>query len=356
MGHLAGSSELSATCSEYRNEYRELHERWAQIVSHTSTPFCFHRRVTCCPHKVKPPTPSKPNVTETNPPNPAKKGSEEKNPPTNPNQPKKPQPNPEQTRPENQLPLTYADRYHNPRHKSHGRKTETIPTLGYQNQSSSEKATRTSKRSNRLLRLALGAPETSARSFPNSMANHCLSWQVVHSTSFSPISRRLLPPQARQATRSASLKPRLEIVAACGLSFTARRRSTTSVGEAAPDFRLTWRLGNRRTSAKLQRTKKSTIRISVLSSTPRVALSSSGDCHRRSESADQTTSKNTPFTVSFRNHASFSRQRKSGVTSLRDTKLHGKSRVKFLETLQTIDDALSSYNLNTRRRNASRGS
>jgi hypothetical protein len=85
-------------------------------------------------------------------------------------------------------------------------------------------------------------------------------------------------------------------------------------------------------------------------------LSSSGDCHRLSESADQTTSKNTPFTVRLSSHASSSRQRKSGVTSLRDTKLHGKPRWKFLETLQTIDHALSSNNSNTRRRNASRGS
>lgn len=135
-----------------------------------------------------------------------------------------------------------------------------------------------------------------------SMANHCLSWHLVHSTSFWPITPRLLPPQARQATRSASLWPRLGIVVTCGV--TARRRSTTSTGEIAPDLRFTCRLGNGRVSAKFQRTRKSTIRISVLSSTPDAASSSFADCHRCSESADQTTSRNTPFTVSFRSNPS----------------------------------------------------
>jgi hypothetical protein len=137
----------------------------------------------------------------------------------------------------------------------------------------------------------------------------------------------------------------LGIVVTCGV--TARRRSTTSTGEIAPDLRFTCRLGNGRVSAKSQRTRKSTIRISVLSSTPDAASSSFADCHRCSESADQTTSRNTPFTAATRSHPSSRWQRKFGVTSLRKTKLHRKLRPRFLGAAETHCLALNQRKLNT---------
>lgn len=180
---------------------------------------------------------------------------------------------------------------------------------------------------------------------------------MVHSTSFSPTTRKPRPPHTRQATRSASLAPRLRavLVTACGVSLTARRRPTTSVGDSEPDLRLTCRPGERRTSAKFQRTRKSTMRINVLSSAPETALSSFAESHRSSDRADHTPSRNTLLTVSFRTHASPHRQRKSRVTRLCEAKSHRKLSRKFLETPQMQGVALSSRKVSTRCSNPSRG-
>jgi hypothetical protein len=131
------------------------------------------------------------------------------------------------------------------------------------------------------------------------------------------------------------------------VSFTARRRPTTSVGEIAPDLRLTCKLGERRTSAKFQRTRKSTMRVNVLSSAPEAALSSLAESHWSSESADHTTSRNTLFTASIHNHASSSRQPKRDVTGLGNQRSHRRLLRKLLESLSALNGALGLDKLNT---------
>ena len=125
------------------------------------------------------------------------------------------------------------------------------------------------------------------------MANHCLSWHFVHSTSFSARKVRLRLPQARHATRSANLaRPFCFKRVGWGL-VTVRSRPTTWTGDSAPAFLLIRSSGNLPVSTKSQRTRKSTTRFKVSSSTPEVFSRASADSHLSSGRAAQTVSRNT---------------------------------------------------------------
>jgi len=124
-----------------------------------------------------------------------------------------------------------------------------------------------------------------------SMVYHCRSEHLLHSTSFSPITRRLLPPQALQATRSANL-PRPPGISNSGwLVVTERSKLTTSTGEIVPAFRLICSSGKCLLSTNSQRTKKSTTRFNVPSSSPEASSKALADSHLPSGRTDQTLSR-----------------------------------------------------------------
>ena len=123
-----------------------------------------------------------------------------------------------------------------------------------------------------------------------SRANHCFSWQVVHSTSLEPLKVRFLCPQARQATLVATRTRPFGV--GDSVSLIERSALTISTGETAPGFRLISMPGYCLTSTNSQRTRKSTARFSVPSSKPEVSFSASGVSHSSSGIADQTVSRN----------------------------------------------------------------
>jgi len=118
---------------------------------------------------------------------------------------------------------------------------------------------------------------------------HCFSWQVVHLTSFSPVSSSWLPPQERQATRSAIVRP---VRGSAGSFAIEWRICMTSRGErAAEGRRRTCNSGSLRTSMKFQRSRKLISELRVFSSTPEAAPSSVLDSHCPSSRTSQTPSK-----------------------------------------------------------------
>jgi len=123
-----------------------------------------------------------------------------------------------------------------------------------------------------------------------SRANHCFSWQVVHSTSLWPLKVSFLCPQARQATLVAIRTRPLGV--GDSSSPIVRSTFTISTGDTAPGFRLICKPGYCLTSTNSQRTRKSTVRFSVPSSKPEVCFSASGVSHSSSGIADQTVSRN----------------------------------------------------------------
>jgi len=127
---------------------------------------------------------------------------------------------------------------------------------------------------------------------PTSMANHCRSWHLVHSTSFSLRKLRVRFPQARQAIRSANRTRPLGISNPGWLVVTERSKLTTSTGEIVPAFRLTCSSRKCLVSTKSQRTKKSTYRLKVASSSPEASSKALADSHLPSGRTDQTASRN----------------------------------------------------------------